>query len=122
MEEFSFGTLSTDDLRLEQLKSQRRGLVHLNRIEPRDPIPGKPVQVFAQSASDIDVRQVVCRYTTNGIKPTNDKSNEVEFIQSAVEWDTLSWGYLTTWKALIPAQPAGTVVKYQNEELLSDDG
>jgi len=54
MEEFSFGTLSTDDLRLEQLKSQRRGLVHLNRIEPRDPIPGEPVQVFAQSASDIE--------------------------------------------------------------------
>lgn len=122
MEEFSFGTLSTDDLRLEQLKSQRRGLVHLNRIEPRDPIPGKPVQVFAQSASDIDVRQVLCRYTTNGIQPTNDKSIEVEFIQGVVEWDTLNWGYLTTWKALIPAQPAGTVVKYQIEALLSDGG
>lgn len=122
MEEFSFGTLATDELRLAQLKSQRQGLVHLNRIEPRDPIPGQPVQVVAQSASDVDVKQVICRYSTDGSKPSKDKGNEVVFTRSAVEWDTLNWGYLTTWKALIPPQPAGTIVHYQIEAYRSDSG
>jgi cyclomaltodextrinase len=122
MEEFSFGTLASDELRLARLKRQRQGLVHLNRIEPRDPLPGQPVGILVQSGSDIDVRQVICRYTINGVKPTRDQGNEVGFQQSTVEWDTLNWGYLKTWKAEIPPQPDGTIVRYQIEAQLSGGG
>lgn len=113
MEEFSFGTLATDELRLAQLKSQRRGVVHLNRIEPRDPFPGQPVAVMAQTGSDVSTARLTCRYTTDDSDPSGEQALETPFEQAGIEWDTLTWGYLTSWRAWIPPQPAGTVVRYQ---------
>lgn len=121
-EEFSFGTLATDELRLEQIKSQRKGVVHLNRIEPRDPIPNQPIKLVVQTGKDISVENVVCRYTTDNIEPSDETAFEIVFEKVGVEWDTLTWGYLTTWQALIPPQPAGTMVNYQILALPSGGG
>ncbi|MDP2975741.1 MAG: glycoside hydrolase family 13 protein [Anaerolineales bacterium] len=113
MEEFSFGTLATDELRLAQLKSQRRGVVHLNRIEPRDPLPGQPVAVIAHTGSDVSIASLTCRYTTDNSDPSGGQAFETPFEQTGIEWDTLTWGYLTSWRAWTPPQPSGTVVRYQ---------
>ncbi|HVU13844.1 MAG TPA: alpha-amylase family glycosyl hydrolase [Phototrophicaceae bacterium] len=37
----------------------------------------------------------------------------VPFVQRESEWDTLNWGYLARWEALLPAQPDGTTVQYR---------
>jgi cyclomaltodextrinase / maltogenic alpha-amylase / neopullulanase len=96
-------------------------LVHLNRIEPRNPKPGESVKIIVQSGSDIDVRQVVFCYTTDGSIPADGVGKEIAFNQTSVEWDTLNWGYLTTWEVCIPAQSAGTVVRYKIKAKLSNN-
>ncbi len=30
-----------------------------------------------------------------------------------IAWDTLVWGYVAAWQGTLPAQPEGTVVRYQ---------
>jgi glycosidase len=33
--------------------------------------------------------------------------------RAGVEWDNLSWGYLSHWEGILPPQPEGTVVRYR---------
>ncbi len=122
MEEFSFGTLATDKERLEQVKSQRKGLSHLYRVDPLTPTPNEPVTITSQSGSDIHVTSMVCRYTTDGSKPGSGIAKEVSFKQVCIDWDTLNWGYLTTWETQLPPQPENTLVRYQIEAALAADG
>lgn len=127
-EEFSFGTLATDDLRLKQIKQQRTGLNHLNRITPLDPLPGQPVKLLAVSGGGYVPERVLCRYAINNLVSSNPSTIEVPMQPTGTEWDTLTWSYLTSWEATLPAQPAKTTVNYQiigygrnsDQPLLSD--
>lgn len=112
-DEFSFGTLATDDLRLKQIKQQRTGLAHLNRITPLDPLPGQPVKVWALTGGGFVPERVVCRYSIHGSSPQDPSVTEVSMQPTLIEWDTLIWSYLTTWEATLPPQPAKTMVHYQ---------
>jgi hypothetical protein len=43
--DYIFGSLATDDLRLERMKQERSGLWHDQRLHPVDPHPGQPITV-----------------------------------------------------------------------------
>ena len=45
MEDFIFGTLSTDESRLAHLQHTRGGVTHAHKRTPRDPLPGQAVQI-----------------------------------------------------------------------------
>jgi hypothetical protein len=64
-EDFIFGTLATDELRLEGIRRRSRGLRRGGRISPLDPEPGDDVRVMV-TVGDLSVTSVAALYTTDG--------------------------------------------------------
>jgi cyclomaltodextrinase / maltogenic alpha-amylase / neopullulanase len=129
--DFIFGTFSTDELKLVHHRAAQRGVQHAHNRTPRDPLPGQEVVLSVTTGSDFNAARVVCCYTTDGSEPRASKEvalNGTAIALKPVEvlWDTLSWGYLTRWQGVIPAQAEGTVVRYRisawgdSEELYAD--
>ncbi|MBN1431131.1 MAG: alpha-amylase [Anaerolineae bacterium] len=118
MEEFIFGTLATDELRMFYHRVERLGLHHQHRTRPADPNPGEPIEILAVAGPDLTAKHVACYYTTDGSKPSGsrgDASNGSVIPLSPIDtlWDTPLWGYLTVWEGVLPPQPEGTVVRYR---------
>ena len=111
-QDFIFGTLATDDLRLEAIRAERRGLLHGNRISPADPEPGQPVHLTVESGTEVAATAVHVFYTLDGSNPAAT-SERVDLSAGAVVWDTLLWGYRREWSGSLPAQPDGTLVRYR---------
>lgn len=118
MEEFIFGTLATDELKLVQHRATRRGLQHMYDLCPRDPEPDSPVMITVLVGVDLTVDRVACYYTLDGSEPIGRQGaphngHAVLLERVGSEWDTLSWGYITKWRGTLPAQPEGTIVRYR---------
>jgi cyclomaltodextrinase len=118
MEEFTFGTLATDELKVVHHRAARRGLQHNHDLRPRDPEPGQPLTLTVRVGPDLDGDQVACYYTLDGSDPAGARGearngSALLLEQAEVEWDTLSWGYLSVWQGTLPPQPEGTIVRYR---------
>jgi len=118
MEDFIFGTLANDELKLIHHRAVRRGLQHNYQLSPLDPSPDQPVTITVQVGCDLGVEQVACYYTVDGSLPVGEHGvalhgQVIALKQVEVVWDTLSWGYLTIWQGVIPPQPEGAVVRYR---------
>lgn len=118
MEDYIFGTLITDELKLMHHRSRRTGLQHNYAIQPSRPVPGKPVAVSALVGPEMDVDHMACYYTIDGSQPQGHKganpSGGVAAMKRVdVQWATLTWGYAETWVGEIPPQPEGTLVRYR---------
>lgn len=118
MEDFVFGTLATDELKLIHHRALRRGVQHAHAISPRDPLPGQPVTLTVTIGPRLKADQVACYYTVDGSQPAGSKGVAengavIQFKKQEVQWDTLQWGYLERWQGIIPPQAEGTLVRYQ---------
>jgi cyclomaltodextrinase / maltogenic alpha-amylase / neopullulanase len=118
MEEFVFGTLATDELKLVHHRAALRGLQHAHDLAPRDPLPGEPVTLTVQVGPDLDARHVACYHAFDGTEPHGARGvahngHVLPLEPIGITWDTLVWGYVATWQGTLPAQPEGTVVRYQ---------
>ncbi|MBN1312040.1 MAG: alpha-amylase [Anaerolineae bacterium] len=118
MEEFIFGTLATDELRMFYHQVERQGLHHLHRTRPADPAPDEPIVVIAVAGPDLTAEHVACYYTTDGSQPSGSRGiadNGSVLLLSQVDtlWNTLLWGYLAVWEGTLPPQPEGTVIRYR---------
>ena len=118
MEEFIFGTLATDDLKLVHHRAARRGLQHGHSLEPRDPRAGQPVTISVLVGPDLRAEHVACYYTADGSEPAGGHGSATHgqalvLEPAGVEWDTLLWGYVARWQGTIPAQPEGVTVRYR---------
>src|SRR5687768_3381721 len=107
-QDFVFGTLATDALRLTQIRAAQSGVAHAYRLEPADPRPGEPVAIQISLGPQVAADHVTCYYTTDGSEPRGARGAAtdgyaVELVRSGVVWDTLLWGYLETWSGTIPA-------------------
>lgn len=116
--EFIFGTFATDELKLVHHRTARRGVQHGFALHPRDPLPGQPVTLTVQIGTDLAADAVACYYTLDGSAPAGSRGMPVNgqvirLAQTAVEWDTVAWGYVTRWQGTLPAQPEGTIVRYR---------
>lgn len=114
MEDFIFGTLATDELRLKEIVSARSGLAHERRNVPRDPQPGQPVQLDLTAGQHAPISAAFVHYTTDGSQPDLDSpsTKTLPMLRGAGQWDTLLWSYLDTYSVELPAQPSGTIVRY----------
>lgn len=84
---------------------------HDNTISPLAPQPHEEVEVWATSGSQVALDRAAVWYTTDGSVPTAESSTAImEFID--VIWEPLA-GFLKRWRAILPAQPAGTIVRYK---------
>ena len=106
MNEFLFGTLSTTEKRVEQLRAQRRGIHHGCRLEPLAPRPDDEPRLTVTTELAQPVERVVCTV----LEP---EQLRLEFQPAQVNWDLLNWSYFRTWYVTLPAAPAGTIVRYR---------
>jgi len=118
MEEFTFGTLATDELKLVHHRVASSGLQHGHDLEPADPRPGQPVTVTVRLGPDLSADHVTCYYTLDGTEPAGSRGvagngSVLNLEKSGVAWDTLVWGYVETWRGMLPAQPGGATVRYR---------
>lgn len=118
MEDFIFGTLATDESRIKHLRQTLGGVTHAHKRIPRDPQPGQPIQIFLTLGPDHPHPRAWVYWTTDGSDPSgangrasNGYAAPLEPI--AAEWHTFLWGYVRTFRGEIPAQEAGTVVRYR---------
>jgi len=111
-QDFIFGTLATDELRLAALRAEARAVSHRSRTVPVDPSPGEPIELQVDVGPDVDAAAVDAFVTFDGSEPTAAVA-AIPFRRAAVVWDTLLWGYRQQWQAVIPPQPAGTLVRYR---------
>lgn len=117
MEDFIFGTLATDQLKLIHHRTTHQGVQHAYRTSPQDPLPDTPVTLEVEIGPNVDVDRVACYYTLDGSEPKGSRGKahqgEVLFFKKTdIHWDTLLWGYLSHWKAALPLQTEGTTVRY----------
>ncbi len=117
MEEFIFGTTASNDLKLLDHRLSTQGLQHDYRVRPNPPQPDQPVTIIVREGHDIHIDHVACVYTTDGSEPAGSRgvasNGEVVMLHPvSTDWDTLIWGYIRTWEAILPPQPKGTVVRY----------
>lgn len=118
MNDFIFGTLSTEELRRERVLSQKRGIVHKNLRSPRDSTPGQSVQV-SMIAGPAETGEKAWLYWTNdGSEPVGQNGQAFNgfaqpMITDEIIWDTELWGYGRRFSAVIPGQAADTVIRYR---------
>ncbi len=134
MEEFIFGTYATDELKLVHHRAARSGLQHRHHLSPLDPQPGEPVTLTVRVGPDLPAcpepvlsrvkgrsqraNHVACYYTLDGSEPRGARgvaaNGQVLLLeQVGMTWDILLWGYVAKWRGALPAQPAGSVVRYR---------
>lgn len=110
-EDFIFGTLATDDLRLAALRDRGRFVRHDSRSVPIDPAPGKSVELLVDVGPEVAASAVFVWYTTDGSSPTTTFFSSV-FFKGYVVWDTLLWASRQRWTGRLPPSPPGTLVRY----------
>ncbi len=111
-QDFIFGTLATDELRLAALRAEARAVSHRSRTVPVDPSPGEPIELLVDVGPDVDASEVDAFVSFDGSEPTTAAA-VITFRRGAVVWDTLLWGYRQQWQAVIPPQATGTLVRYR---------
>jgi glycosidase len=133
MEDFIFGTLSTNESRIAHLASTGGGITHAHQRTPRDPLPEQAVQIELTIGPSYPFDRAWVYWTNDGSDPDGQNGSAVNGYAAPLEpvsseWDTFLWGYVRRFRGEIPGQPAGTVVRYRvgagnsGQEILADHG
>ncbi|PWE00589.1 alpha-amylase family glycosyl hydrolase [Marinilabilia rubra] len=115
--DFVFGNNELSEHIVAKRIQDLSGIFHNHRIEPRDPNIGQEVIVTVTVGDEVDPENAWCYYTTDGTNPKGlngiaENGIAVPLKQTSVVWEDLIWGYITEFKAVIPAQTHSCVVRY----------
>ena len=133
MEDFIFGTFSTNELRIAHVLKIHGGVTHAQIRLPRDPQPGQAVQIHLSLGPSHSHDKAWVYWTNDGSDPAGQNGVAANGFATplhpiASEWDILGWGYVRHFWGEIPGQETGTVVRYRvaaeghGEEVFADDG
>lgn len=127
MYDFIFGSLATDEKRLDNVRSELNGISHQYRLEPRDPLPQGPLVVRASTGPAIAADRLTLYLDTNDGIPQGRRGvalvgRAIPMQPVNVEWNTLLWGYVTIWEVILPPQPPNTILRYKIEAWSSLNG
>jgi glycosidase len=132
MDDFIFGTLSTNEQRIAHIQQLLGGITHAQKRTPRDPLPSQGIGIELTVGPAFAQSQGWVYWTNDGSDPdgkngvaTNGQVTPLKAIGS--EWNTFLWGYVRKFYGEIPAQKAGTLVRYRvsaggTEEIFADNG
>lgn len=84
---------------------------HDNTLVPLAPRPGEAVEVWATCGSGLSLARATVFYTVDGSAPTAHSAAAPMEI-ATVDWEARA-GYLTRWRAALPARTEGTTVRYR---------
>lgn len=118
--DFIFGETSFSDYVVKRRQGELRTVWHAQRIEPRDPLPGQPVQVTVEVGTDHRADAVYCYWTTKDEQPYGRAGvaacgQVVALEREGPRWDDLIWSYVERWRGTLPPQVEGTRVRYRLE-------
>ncbi|GCE29703.1 alpha-amylase [Dictyobacter alpinus] len=94
-----------------RLKLQRGQFRHDNILVPVIPVPGQSIEIWATTGMDATLACATLFYTTDGRQP-DTSAMTVAMERVHTDWDVQA-GYLARWRAIIPGQPAHTLVRYR---------
>jgi cyclomaltodextrinase / maltogenic alpha-amylase / neopullulanase len=133
MDDFIFGTLATDELRQAHVRSFQAGITHNHARRPRTPKPGQEITLeLSVGPAHLKDRAWVY-WTTDGSDPQGQSGNAlrgqvIAMEESSMEWNTSLWGYVRHFRAVLPGQARGTLVRYcisagseMDEEVFADN-
>jgi len=117
MDDFIFGTLSTDSLRIQRVQNRLRGVTHTSHI-PRDPMPGEEITLQLSIGPDQPADQAWVYWTTDQTDPEGKMGEAehgfaTEMKETGSKWELGIWGFTRTFEATLPAQKSGTVLRYR---------
>lgn len=133
-DDFVFGTLGSEALRMAHVRGLNAGVTHRSARSPRDPHPGQPVTLELNLGVAQPYDRAWVYWSVDGQDPQGSAgiaghgfATPMEPVDTA--WDMLEWGYRRRFRAVLPGQPAGTVVRYflaaggpAGEEMAADGG
>lgn len=134
MDDFIFGSMDTEALRVEHHRRCHQGIAHFSRRSPRDPLPGQPVSLTVSVGAGLGAVAAWIYFTDDGSDPAGKLGRAthgrvVDMRWSSAAWDDITWGYTHTWCGVIPAQADQTIVRYRigvqaadGTEIFADDG
>ena len=118
MDDFLFGTLANDALRLAHLRTAWEGVTHREARTPRDPAPNQPIKLALSAGPAYSGERAWAYWTTDGSDPqgthgvaTNGFVTPLTLVGE--EWNVLLWDYIQRFEATLPGQPAGTLLRYR---------
>ncbi len=93
------------------------GLAHVSRILPHDPLPNEPVTLLFSAQAQLPIEQVAVYYTTDGTPPSGEHGNATHGSTVLAEAGELTQDgesalAVRHWRATLPAQADGTLVRY----------
>ncbi|MFZ3071610.1 MAG: hypothetical protein WA110_10900, partial [Anaerolineaceae bacterium] len=109
LDDHLFGDLEKSPKGTQYLLEHTHGLRHHARKTPLLPQPGDAVRLYATTSSDLPVREVLLRYSTDEWASASTAS----FTKTDLTWNTLSWSWLQNWQTDLPPQTANTMLRYQ---------
>ncbi len=115
MNENMFGTeFAMTETRAQKVARAHQGVWHRHRIAPAMPQADDTPTITVEAAVDQAVAAVQCVLTA-------PEARVVPLMLVDTRWDTLTWRYIQTWEATLPAYSMGTIVRYTVEALPRDD-
>ena len=104
MEDFVFGTLASDALRLAHQRQVHGGVTHNFMRNPYAPKPGQPVQVELLLGPEQDFDQAWVYWSTDeqdpaGVRGQPSHGQAIPMHKVEPDWDVVEWGYLQYYRA-----------------------
>lgn len=107
-----YGTLIDEDQRVAYEREGRAGVRHRHRVEPADPRPGEAIALTLTTGGGQPYDAARCWWEAE-LPGGASAGGVVELEPGEVSWDSLGWGYVRSWRAVLPAQPAGAMLRYR---------
>ena len=116
-DDFVFGTLGSEALRMAHVRSLNAGVTHRSARSPRDPLPGQPVTLELNLGVIQPYDRAWVYWSVDGQDPHGSAGIAGHGFATPMEpvdttWDMLEWGYRRRFRAVLPGQPPGTVMRY----------
>jgi cyclomaltodextrinase / maltogenic alpha-amylase / neopullulanase len=138
VDDFIFGTLATEELRLSHVRARSAGVTHYQARFPRDPLPDQPITfeliVGPANPGGLPALERAWLYwSVDGLDPQGEMGRSIhgqaiEMEPAGVEWDTFLWGYIRRFRVSLPGLPEDTTLRYRlsaangREEVFADGG
>lgn len=94
-----------------RIVGQQDDFRHDNTTLPLAPGPDEPVAIWATSGELLPLSHAAVYYTRDGCRPDQTAAS-VPMAVASVDWDAQA-GFLVRWRATLPPQPEGTIVRYR---------